>query len=188
MIQHTFEAMGTRIEAWCADRAAVDDLEGWFELVEGICSRFRPESELSRINASPLPEVTVSPLLQGVLKEATWAREATEGLVDVGRSIEVGLRGPIYEAADWTGLRTELGLEYLTTEEVLERGPEEVARVIRERVGEGPAFVSFDIDVVDPAFAPGTGTPEPGGLSAHDALAMLLKKLGQLALVGGHEL
>ena len=78
MIQHTFEAMGTRIEAWCADRAAVDDLEGWFELVEEICSRFRPESELSRINASPLPEVTISPLLQGVLKEATWAREATE--------------------------------------------------------------------------------------------------------------
>ena len=114
----------------------------------------------------------------------TWMRRAIEeGLVDVGRSIEVGLRGPVYEAGDWTSLRSELGLEYLTTEEVLERGTENVADVIRKRVGEGPAFVSFDIDVVDPAFAPGTGTPEPGGLSAHDALA-IVRRLRGIDFVG----
>lgn len=114
----------------------------------------------------------------------TWMRRAIEeGLVDVGRSIEVGLRGPIYEASDWTSLRTELGLDYLTTEEVLDRGAEAVAAAIRERVGTGPAFVSFDIDVVDPAFAPGTGTPEPGGLSAHDALA-IVRRLRDIDFVG----
>jgi agmatinase len=114
----------------------------------------------------------------------TWMRRAIEeGLVDVGRSIEVGLRGPVYEAGDWTSLRSELGLEYLTTEEVLERGTDNVADVIRKRVGEGPAFVSFDIDVVDPAFAPGTGTPEPGGLSAHDALA-IVRRLRGIDFVG----
>lgn len=104
----------------------------------------------------------------------TWMRRAIEeGLVDVGRSIEVGLRGPIYEPADWTGLTDELGLAYLTTEEVLRIGPEATAARIRERVGAGPAFITFDIDVVDPAFAPGTGTPEPGGISAHDAMTIV---------------
>jgi agmatinase len=109
----------------------------------------------------------------------TWMRRAIEeGLVDVAHSIEVGLRGPLYAPEDWTGLRTELGLEYLTTEDVLVLGADEVATRIRERVGDRPAFVSFDIDVVDPGFAPGTGTPEPGGLSAHDALAIVRRLTG----------
>ncbi len=103
----------------------------------------------------------------------TWMRRAIEeGLVDVEHSIEVGLRGPIYDPEDWTGLRTELGLDYLTTEQVL-ADVGSVAERIRARVGGRPAFISFDIDVVDPAFAPGTGTPEPGGLSAHDALQIV---------------
>ena len=109
----------------------------------------------------------------------TWMRRAIEeGLVDVAHSIEVGLRGPLYDRGDWTGLRSELGLDYLTTEDVLERGPEATAATIRERVGDRPTFISFDIDVVDPAFAPGTGTPEPGGLSAHDALAIVRRLTG----------
>ena len=105
-------------------------------------------------------------------------RAIEEGLVDSAHSIEVGLRGPLYGAADWTGLRDELGLDYLTTEDVLDRGPEATAAAIRERVGDRPAFISFDIDVVDPAFAPGTGTPEPGGLSAHDALTIVRRLTG----------
>ena len=114
----------------------------------------------------------------------TWMRRAIEeGLVDTAHSIEIGLRGPIYDREDWTGLRTELGLEYLTTEEVLARGPAKTAAAILDRVGDRPAFVSFDIDVVDPAFAPGTGTPEPGGLSAHDALA-IVRALCGVRLVG----
>ena len=104
----------------------------------------------------------------------TWMRRAIEeGLVDVAHSIEVGLRGPLYDSTDWTGLRSELGLDYLTTEDVLRLGPAATAEAIRARVGDRPAFLSFDIDVVDPAFAPGTGTPEPGGLSAHDALTIV---------------
>ena len=84
----------------------------------------------------------------------------------------------MYDAEDWTGLRDELGLEYLTTEQVLAIGPEETAARIRERVGGATAFISFDIDMVDPAFAPGTGTPEPGGPSAHDALAIVRRLTG----------
>jgi agmatinase len=104
----------------------------------------------------------------------TWMRRAIEeGLVDAAHSIEVGLRGSLYGAEDWTGLRDELGLDYLTTEEIFTIGANAVAARIRERVGDRPAFISFDIDVVDPAFAPGTGTPEAGGPSAHDMLAVL---------------
>jgi len=104
----------------------------------------------------------------------TWMRRAIEeGLVDVRRSIEVGLRGSVYDRGDWAGLRTELGLEFLTTEDMFRLGPEAVAHEIRTRVGSGPAFISFDIDVVDPAYAPGTGTPEAGGPSAHDLLVVL---------------
>jgi agmatinase len=114
----------------------------------------------------------------------TWMRRAIEeGLVDVDHSIEVGLRGSLYGAEDWSGLRSELGLDYLTTEEVLAGGPDATAKRIRERVGDRPAFISFDIDVVDPAFAPGTGTPEAGGLSAHDALA-IVRRLTGLDFVG----
>jgi agmatinase len=109
----------------------------------------------------------------------TWMRRAIEeGLVDVGRSIEVGLRGSLYDHGDWDGLRSELGLEFLTTEDVFRLGPEAVAAAIRDRVGSGPAFISFDIDVVDPAYAPGTGTPEAGGPSARDMLAILRRLTG----------
>ena len=94
----------------------------------------------------------------------TWMRRAIEeGLVDVGHSIEVGLRGSLYGAQDWTGLRSELGLDYLTTEDVFALGPDTVAERIRDRVGDRPAFISFDIDVVDPAYAPGHRHPEAGG-------------------------
>jgi agmatinase len=114
----------------------------------------------------------------------TWMRRAIEeGLVDVGRSIEVGLRGSVYDRGDWDGLRTELGLEFLTTEDLFRLGPEAVATAIRQRVGSGPAFISFDIDVIDPAYAPGTGTPEAGGPSARDLLA-ILRRLTEIDFVG----
>jgi agmatinase len=104
----------------------------------------------------------------------TWMRRAIEeGLVDVDHSIEVGLRGSLYDATDWTSLETELGLAYLTTEDVFRLGPAEVGARIRQRVGDRPAFISFDIDVVDPADAPGTGTPEAGGPSSHAVLEIL---------------
>ena len=109
----------------------------------------------------------------------TWMRRAIEeGLVDPSHSIEVGLRGSLYGGSDWTDLRDELGLDYLTTEDVLRLGPTATAAAIRRRVADRPAFISFDIDVVDPAFAPGTGTPEPGGLSSHDALAIVRELTG----------
>jgi agmatinase len=104
----------------------------------------------------------------------TWMRRAIEeGLVDVEHSIEVGLRGSLYAPEDWAVLTSDLGLAYLPTHELLSIGVEATVDRIRERVGGRRAFISFDIDVVDPAHAPGTGTPEAGGPSARDMLAIL---------------
>lgn len=104
----------------------------------------------------------------------TWMRRAIEeGLVDVAHSIEVGLRGSVFEADDWTRLTEELRLAYISTDEVLQRGPQATADTIRARVGARPAFMTFDIDVIDPAFAPGTGTPEAGGLTSAQGLEIL---------------
>jgi agmatinase len=114
----------------------------------------------------------------------TWMRRAIEeGLVDVEHSIEVGLRGSVYAPEDWTSLMDELGLAYLPTHEMLQVGMAETIRRIRERVGDRPAFISFDIDVVDPAFAPGTGTPEAGGISSAQALE-IIRGLAGIDFVG----
>jgi agmatinase len=104
----------------------------------------------------------------------TWMRRAVEeGLVDAGRSIEVGLRGSVYAPEDWEVVESELGLAYLPAHELLDSGVDAAIERIRERVGDRPAFISFDIDVVDPAFAPGTGTPEAGGPSSYQVLKIL---------------
>ena len=95
----------------------------------------------------------------------TWMRRAIEeGLVDTAHSIEVGLRGQLFGPEDWTMLTDELGLAYITTGDVFERGVEAVAKVVMDRVGDRPAFITYDIDVIDPSYAPGTGTLEAGGL------------------------
>jgi agmatinase len=114
----------------------------------------------------------------------TWMRRAIEeGLVDVEHSIEVGLRGSVYGPEDWTGLTDELGLAYLPTHELLRIGIEETIRRIRDRVRDRLAFITFDIDVVDPAFAPGTGTPETGGISSAQALE-IVRGLAGIDFVG----
>jgi agmatinase len=104
----------------------------------------------------------------------TWMRRAIEeGLVDVEHTIEVGLRGSVYAPEDWDVLTDELGLDYLPTHELLRIGVDATVERIRERVGDRPAFISFDIDMVDPGFAPGTGTPEAGGPSSFEALEIV---------------
>jgi agmatinase len=99
-------------------------------------------------------------------------RAAEEGVLDPARSLLAGMRGSLYDEAD-ARMPTELGFEVLTLDELVALSPGEYAERVRERVGDGPAFLSFDIDVLDPAFAPATGTPEAGGLSTREAFAYL---------------
>lgn len=101
-----------------------------------------------------------------------FRRALEEGLIDPRRSLLAGMRGPLYAAAD-LDLPREWGFEILTCDELRALTPAQYGERVRARVGDGPAFLSFDIDVLDPAFAPGTGTPEIAGLLPHEAVAFL---------------
>src|SRR5215211_5712760 len=97
-----------------------------------------------------------------------FRRAVEEGLLEPSRSIQVGMRGSIYDMNYWDDAR-EMGFDLIPTDEVRERGIPNVIGRIRERVGDTKAYVSFDVDFVDPAFAPGTGTPEIGGFTSREA-------------------
>lgn len=111
-----------------------------------------------------------------------FRRAAEEGLLRRGHCLHLGTRGPIYAAQDLTD-DAGLGFEYLTADQIGERDLADTVRAIHERVGDGPVYVSIDIDVLDPAHAPGTGTPEPGGLTTREVLR-LVRGLSGLQLVG----
>jgi agmatinase len=102
----------------------------------------------------------------------TFKRAAEEGLVDAPASVQAGMRGSVYGAEDLQASR-DLGYQVIESEELRSLGPVEYGRVVRDRVGDRPVFLSFDIDFLDPAFAPGTGTPEVAGFSTAEALAFL---------------
>jgi agmatinase len=97
-----------------------------------------------------------------------FRRAAEEGLLDPSRSIQVGMRGSLYGAGDLDASR-ELGFDVVPTDEVRGLGIPAVIERIRDRVGDARAYVSFDVDFVDPAYAPGTGTPEVGGYTSREA-------------------
>jgi agmatinase len=102
----------------------------------------------------------------------TFRRAHEEGLIEPEASVQAGLRGSVYGADDLESAR-ELGFVILSCDQLRNHGPGSFASLVRERIGRRPVFLSFDIDVLDPAFAPGTGTPEVGGLSTAEALSFL---------------
>ena len=101
-----------------------------------------------------------------------FRRAAEEGLLDLGRSVHVGTRGPQFSAADIPS-DAALGFRMIDGRAIDERGAAAIAAEIREVVGQALVYLSLDIDVLDPAFAPGTGTPEAGGWSSREAIAVI---------------
>jgi agmatinase len=101
-----------------------------------------------------------------------FRRAVEEGLIDPSRSVQAGLRGTLYGEADERA-PAELGFDALTAWELEALGPDAYGERVRQRVGDAPAFLSFDVDFVDPAFAPGTGTPEVGGPTSGRAMEYL---------------
>jgi len=101
-----------------------------------------------------------------------FRRAVEEGLIIPERSVQLGMRGPLYGSGDLQ-LARDMGFTMLTTTELLRRTPQEIGDLVRATVGDHLAFLSFDVDFFDPAFAPGTGTPEVGGPTSFQGLAYL---------------
>ena len=111
-----------------------------------------------------------------------FRRAFEEGLLDPSGCLHVGIRGPLYDAGD-LARDTAVGFQIVPATEVDDLGVRGITERIAARAGDRPVYVSVDIDVLDPAFAPGTGTPEAGGLSSRELLAVLRSFAG-LNLVG----
>ena len=101
---------------------------------------------------------------------APFRRAAEEGLIDPKRTVQIGIRGSITAADHWQ-FSHDSGMRVMMIEEVYKLGVEATIAEARRVVGDGPCYVTFDIDSIDPAFAPGTGTPEVGGLTSLEALS-----------------
>lgn len=111
-----------------------------------------------------------------------FRRAVEEGLLDCKRVVQIGLRGTGYQAEDFDWCR-EQGFQVVQAEECWNRSLAPLMREAVQRVGGGPVYLSFDIDGLDPSFAPGTGTPEIGGLTVMQGLE-IIRSLRGLDLVG----
>jgi agmatinase len=111
-----------------------------------------------------------------------FRRASEEGLLDRTGCLHVGTRGPLYTDADLSQ-DAELGFQVISAPDVDQLGVTGMVERIQHRVGDRPVYVSVDIDVLDPAHAPGTGTPEAGGLTSRELLAAL-RSFARLNLVG----
>ena len=111
-----------------------------------------------------------------------FRRAVEEGLLDPKRVIQIGIRGTMYDSEDIDFARA-VGIRIVRIEEFHARGVEDVMAEAREIVGAGKTYVSYDIDFVDPTFAPGTGTPEVGGPNSYQAL-QVVRELSGVDIVG----
>jgi agmatinase len=111
-----------------------------------------------------------------------FRRAFEESLLASERSVHVGIRGSLYGTTDLAD-DASFGFEIVSTADVAKAGVETAIERIRRRVGDSPVYISIDIDVLDPAHAPGTGTPEPGGLSSREMM-LILRGLAGLPIAG----
>ncbi|GAA3656142.1 agmatinase [Lentzea atacamensis] len=111
-----------------------------------------------------------------------FRRAVEEGILDTEAISHVGTRGPLYGKKDLEDDR-RLGFGIVTSSDVMRRGVDETVDALRQRIGSRPLYVSIDIDVLDPAHAPGTGTPEAGGMTSRELLE-IVRGLRGLNLVG----
>src|ERR1700675_1494416 len=112
-----------------------------------------------------------------------FRRAIEEGLIDPKRLIQIGVRGSVY-SADEKEWATGVGVRIVHIEEFFRLGPDAVVAEARRIVGDGPTYLTFDVDGLDPVYAPGTGTPEIGGFSTAEAQRRI-RPLAGLDLVGG---
>ncbi len=118
------------------------------------------------------------------INHATFMRRGVEeGLIDPKRVIQVGLRGSRFEGIEDIQYGMDMGFKVITMDEYEAMGRGEVIKIIDETLGDGPSYISLDIDGLDPAFLPGTGVPEIGGITPRDA-QVIIRSLQGKKLIG----
>jgi agmatinase len=181
-IERTYEAIEARIDAVAAAGARPLCVGGDHSVTLPILrSLARRHGPLGVVHFDAHPDTWDEYFGSKFFHGTPFRRAIEEGAVDARRMIQVGIRGPLYGPEDFA-FHDEHGIEVVRIETVKERGVGWVAERFARLAG-GPVYCSFDIDAVDPAYAPGTGTPEVGGLTSYEALALVRALAGQ-TLVG----
>lgn len=183
-IRATMLAITTEVEAILSNDVTVVALGGdhsiTLPLLRAHATKYGP---LAVVHFDSHPDTWNFEYLSQPYSHGTPFRRALEEkLIDPNAYIQVGIRGSTSGPGDLEDAR-QMGARVLTIQEALEMGPDDVTRTIHETVRDHPVYISLDIDVVDPAYAPGTGTPEVGGFTSIQILN-LLRGLKGLNLVG----
>ncbi|HEY2371842.1 MAG TPA: agmatinase [Gaiellaceae bacterium] len=173
------EALGPIIDAGCFALALGGDHSITLAELRALARKHGP---MALVQLDSHGDVWEQYFGQRYFHGTTFKRAAEEGVIDPRASVQAGMRGSLYGAEDIAVAR-DFGFTVLSTDELRDLGPAAYGDLVRERVGERPVFVSFDIDFLDPAFAPGTGTPEVGGFTTAEALAFV-RALQGVSLVG----
>jgi len=181
-IDRTYAAITRRIDEVCAAGAIPVSVGGDHSVTLPVLrSLARRHGRLGVVHFDAHPDTWDEYFGSKFFHGTPFRRAVEEGLIDPARMIQVGIRGPLYGPDDFAFHDTH-GIEVIRIEAVKEQGVAWTAGRFGRLRG-GPVYCSFDIDSVDPAYAPATGTPEVGGLSSWEALA-LVRALAGLSLVG----
>ena len=181
-IERTYEAITRRIDEVTAAGATPVSVGGDHSVTLPILrSLARRHGPVGIVHFDAHPDTWDQYFGSKFFHGTPFRRAVEEGLIDPKRMIQIGIRGPLYGPEDFA-FHDQHGIEVLRIEPIKEQGTGWVASKL-ERLRGGAVYCSFDIDAVDPAYAPGTGTPEVGGLTSYEALA-LLRALQGLTLVG----
>jgi len=181
-IEQTYAAITARIDAVIAAGATPVCVGGDHSITLGVlrslAKRFGP---VGLVHFDAHPDTWDQYFGSRYFHGTPFRRAVEERLIDPRRMIQVGIRGPLYGPEDFA-FHDEHGIEVIRIEAIKEQGTAFVTERFARLRG-APVYCSFDIDAVDPAFAPGTGTPEVGGLTSYEALALVRGLVG-LEIVG----
>ena len=181
-IEATYAAITAKIDAVVAAGAAPVCVGGDHSVTLGILrSLAKRHGPLGLVHFDAHPDTWDQYFGSKYFHGTPFRRAVEERLIDPARMIQIGIRGPLYGPEDFA-FHDEHGIEVVRIEAIKEQGTGPVAARL-SRLRGAPVYCSFDIDAVDPAFAPGTGTPEVGGLTSYEAL-VLVRALAGLELVG----
>ena len=181
-IEATYAAITAKIDAVVAAGAAPVCVGGDHSVTLGVLrSLAKRHGPLGVVHFDAHPDTWDQYFGSKYFHGTPFRRAIEERLIDPARMIQIGIRGPLYGPEDFA-FHDEHGIDVVRIEAIKEGGTAPVAARLARLRG-APVYCSFDIDAVDPAFAPATGTPEVGGLTSYEALA-LVRALAGLELVG----